>query len=298
MQRATQATPAASHPPKAPTGEAILLARIFTALSIPRGFFVEFGAWDGQRLSNTRQLREQGWSGVLIEADPQKFAELQRNVPQPNIKLLHRTVAPTGPDTLDAILTEANAPIRLDLLSIDIDSDDLAVWISLSRFRALCVLIEFNITIPFDVDYVNPRGRSWGNAPLTIWKFASARGYALVAIEGMNLVFLERESATRAGLEELRIDTTPKLDHRLPRYFWGYDGTLLATNTPNHTNSAEIFLTPWMHYPAAQPLPRPWRRWKLGEGRRTSRTILLWTWLAITRPLATLHHFRAKAKSP
>jgi hypothetical protein len=297
VQRASH-DPPASPQPHTPTGEAALLARIFTSLHIHQGFFVEFGAWDGQRLSNTRQLREQGWSGVLIEADSDKFTALQKNITQPNVKLLHRTVQPTGPDTLDAILTEASAPARLDLLSIDIDSDDLAVWISLTRFRALLVLIEFNITIPFDVDYVNPRGRSWGNAPLTIWKFASARGYALVAIEGMNLVFLERDSATRAGLEELRIDTTPKLDHRLPRYFWGYDGTLLAANTRDHTNAAEIFRIPWMHYPAAQPLPRPWRRWKLGEGRRTTRTLLLWSWLAITRPLATLHYLRAKAKAP
>lgn len=44
------------------------------------GFFVEFGATDGVRLSNTYLLEaEFGWRGICAEPNPRMFAELQRN---------------------------------------------------------------------------------------------------------------------------------------------------------------------------------------------------------------------------
>jgi hypothetical protein len=46
------------------------------------GYFVEVGAHDGVRHSNTLTLEGQfGWSGLLIEANPARFAELQVNRP-------------------------------------------------------------------------------------------------------------------------------------------------------------------------------------------------------------------------
>jgi len=41
------------------------------------GYFVEVGAHDGRRHSNTLTLEESfGWTGVLIEANPERYAEL------------------------------------------------------------------------------------------------------------------------------------------------------------------------------------------------------------------------------
>ena len=41
------------------------------------GFFLEVGAHDGEHLSNTLWLEKQkGWSGLLVEADPETYAQL------------------------------------------------------------------------------------------------------------------------------------------------------------------------------------------------------------------------------
>jgi hypothetical protein len=61
-------------------GEDGILGRIFELLGVSQGSCVEFGAWDGIHLSNTRNLIENdGWQAVLIEADPVKFRDLQQN---------------------------------------------------------------------------------------------------------------------------------------------------------------------------------------------------------------------------
>lgn len=57
------------------------------------GFFVEIGAHDGIRHSNTLTLEESfDWTGVLIEANPERFKELEVN--RPNCKNVRAVVAP------------------------------------------------------------------------------------------------------------------------------------------------------------------------------------------------------------
>ncbi|HEX8527228.1 hypothetical protein, partial [Allosphingosinicella sp.] len=161
-------------------GEDGILERAFDLLGIDQGFFVEFGAWDGRRLSNTRLLAERGWSGLLIEADDDHFAELERNVPADRVRAVHARVGLRGDSALEAILDRCSCPETIDLLSIDVDSDDLAIWLTLQRRRPTCVVIEFNVTIPFDIDFINPPGRNWGNSARAIDRTARAKGYRLV----------------------------------------------------------------------------------------------------------------------
>lgn len=45
----------------------------------PEGTFLDLGAFDGVRLSNTRALAEKGWSGILVDASPTVFKQLSDN---------------------------------------------------------------------------------------------------------------------------------------------------------------------------------------------------------------------------
>lgn len=56
--------------------EAIILAYFPS----PTGKLLDIGAYDGEQLSNTRQLLENGWAGVMVEASPIIFTKLLENV--------------------------------------------------------------------------------------------------------------------------------------------------------------------------------------------------------------------------
>lgn len=46
-----------------------------------RGFYIECGANNGIWQSNTKLLNEYGWTGLLVEPNPNIFPELQKNRP-------------------------------------------------------------------------------------------------------------------------------------------------------------------------------------------------------------------------
>lgn len=266
-------------------GEDGIIETIFERLGVETGFFVEFGAWDGRHLSNTRLLAERGWSGILVEAEAARFRELERNVPRERVTPVHATVALNGDDRLDAILERCGCPEAFDLLSIDVDGDDLGIWMTLQGRRPTCVVIEYNITIPFDVDFVNPPGRSWGNSARTIERVARARGYRLVAIAKMNLIFVDAEACERAKLKTAALDTA-LLDIG-ERLFWGYDGTLVRWH-PSGVEAPEFLRVPFHAASFPQPMPRPLRRWRLGhEQPRLERLVSGLAAFAV-RPLSYL----------
>jgi hypothetical protein len=78
-------------------------------------------------------------------------------------------------------MARVKAPSRdIDILSIDIDSDDLAIWRSVSAYAPKVVIIEYNPTIPFDTEFENVRGKHWGNAARSLVRLGEENGYDLL----------------------------------------------------------------------------------------------------------------------
>jgi hypothetical protein len=126
-------------------GEEGIIAEILKRLHIENGFFVEFGASDGIYLSNTRFLWERGWSGVMIEADKQRFQQMLQNYRDvKNIIFLNEFVTwhdddPRG-HTLDALKDTYFPSQEIDFLSIDIDGGDYYVLKGLkTRPKVICI---------------------------------------------------------------------------------------------------------------------------------------------------------------
>ena len=179
-------------------GEDGILEHVFSVLGTTQGTFVEFGAWDGIHLANSRRLWEQGWSGIFIEADEQRYLDLLLNYAgSDRVRCVPRVVRPTGPDCLDAILDEFLADQELDLCCIDVDGLDYNIFAGLERHRPVVVCVEVNAAhhplvrerIPDDI-----AAHNIGQSLSTMTEMARQKGYEILCYTG-NAIFVRREHA-------------------------------------------------------------------------------------------------------
>lgn len=117
-----------------------LIEEIFKRIGISNGTFVEFGAWDGIHLSNTRLLFENGWKGLLIEPNNSRFYDLKNNY-------LHTNVAVDNSflnlnDCLFDDVYEKHFDNEIDFCSIDIDGLDLEIFETFKRNMPKVICIE------------------------------------------------------------------------------------------------------------------------------------------------------------
>jgi FkbM family methyltransferase len=143
------------------------------------GFFVEVGANDPRQGSQSWHLEQSGWTGILVEPQPdiadrlraQRSAKVfavacssHKNagralpfyVAGPMSALDRGRMSPGAvPETaievpvraLDDILAEANAPVPLDFVSIDVEGHEIDVLsgFDLARWRPRLILLEDHV---------------------------------------------------------------------------------------------------------------------------------------------------------
>jgi hypothetical protein len=212
------------------SGEDGILEKVLELLPERNRWCVEFGAWDGEHLSNTRNLVvAHGYSAVLIESEPARFAELEaRHRDERRVHGVCALVGCDAHDGLDAILARTPIPATFDVLSIDIDGNDYHAWEAVARYRARVVVIEFNPTIATEIVFVQARDpRAMQGASIAaLVALGRRKGYELVAVTRFNCIFVEREAFPRFGIEDnapaaLRRDTS-----LVTHIFSGYDGRI------------------------------------------------------------------------
>jgi hypothetical protein len=212
------------------TGEDGIIQKILEVLPQNDKWCVEFGAWDGQHLSNTRNLIENdGYSAVLIEGDRAKFADLQKACSQnTNIIALNRFVGWGGEDSLDLILSGTPVPKDFDFLSIDIDGNDYHVWRAMSVYSPKTICIEFNPTIPTEIEFVQPAdpGVAQGASLLSLTKLGNTKGYELVSVLDFNAFFVKSEYYSFFEIENNSPEALRTDRHYITYLFQGYDGKM------------------------------------------------------------------------
>jgi hypothetical protein len=214
-------------------GEDGIIARMFEVIGAENRWCVEFGAWDGKHHSNTWSLiAEHGWSGVLIEGEPARFADLERTYAgcRERTHLFQCFVGLEPGTRLDDLMQKAGAPAQCDLVSIDIDGNDWHIWNSLEKFRPRVVVIECNPSIENDIYFVQDYGPSvhHGASMLAQIELGKAKGYELVASTGVNGFFVQAALFPAFGIADNSIDALHDTRDLQIQLFQGYDGTLFA----------------------------------------------------------------------
>lgn len=183
------------------------------------GFFVEVGANHPTEGSQTWHLEHAGWTGVLVEPQPDLAAflvsarknakvfaaactspdnagqslplhvdgarsALDRDRMAPGARTDYVIAVPTR--TLDSILEEANAPVPVDLLSVDVEGHETEVLrgFDFTRWQPLLLLVE---------DHVGS---------LRTHRYLRRHGYRLIKRLGNNGWYVPEDDDARAPVAE------------------------------------------------------------------------------------------------
>jgi len=190
-------------------GEDTFVRELFEKIDKKVEWVCEFGAWDGKHLSNTFTfIANDNANAVLIEGDSTKFIKLQKRAKT------YTAITPINKfidtnNTLDSILADTKIPQNFDVLSIDIDSNDLDIWESLQSYDPICVIIEINNLIPpgvfkrhkdFSKQQRENKGDTWLNSFSSTINVGLEKGYTPIKHIGWNLIFIKNEYANQLGL--------------------------------------------------------------------------------------------------
>lgn len=212
------------------TGEDGIIEQILRTLPGRDQWCVEFGAWDGMFLSNTRNLVENaGYSAVLIEGNKARFSDLRRNQSsRKNVITINTFVGFSANDNLDVILADLSVPYDFDFLSIDVDGNDYHIWKAMSKFRPKAICIEFNPTIPTEVRFVQRADASvsQGASLVSLVELAKDKGYELVSVLPFNAFFVDAKYYPLFEIRDNRPETLRKDLSMITYLFSGFDGTI------------------------------------------------------------------------
>jgi len=166
-------------------GEEVVIKYIFDNIGVTNKFCVDFGAGDGYWLSNSRALLDNGWTGLLMEGSQ---ANEQAGVVQEHITA----------ENINSLFGKYDVPHNFDLLSIDIDGNDLWVWKAI-EYTPRVVVIEFNgtigrgisKTIKYNPEHVYRHNDYYGASFEALKKLGKEKGYTLVhELASTNMFFI------------------------------------------------------------------------------------------------------------
>lgn len=172
-------------------GEDGVLQTIFRVIGAANKWCLECGAADGLFFSNTRRFLEDGWCGILVEADPEEYKRLCSNSDEFGERVSRFLGRVDNDNRLETILRRCNAPVDIDLVVIDVDGQDYYLFNSLLQYRPRVVVVEYNNTTtnPDFIPKLNGEGQAGENA---ILKLGCGKLYAPVWKSLTNIVFVHQ----------------------------------------------------------------------------------------------------------
>jgi hypothetical protein len=192
-------------------GEDGLILYLLSRIGVTNHYVVEVGIEDGRQCNSANLTRSFGWRACLIEASDSWHTKAEAYLVQSGqserISLLHATAKP---DNIHDLLSSANLPAQIDVLSIDIDSNDYWLWRAIDWTSPRLVIIEYNasfgpdrsVTVPY-IDDWKVISKYYHGASLTaLARLGRQKGYILAGCDskGVNALFVRADLAFAAGI--------------------------------------------------------------------------------------------------
>jgi hypothetical protein len=213
-----------------------IIQEIFARIGLGSRTFVEFGVGNGLE-NNTLKLLLEGWSGLWLEGSRQdvaaidgKFSDVIRQ------GRLRARQAFLDRDNINRLIGQSYTG-EIDLISIDVDGNDIHLLEALEVVSPRVIVIEYNGKFPpplsiaqsYDPAY-RWKGTDYSGASLAaIGKVADRKGYALVGcnITGVNAFFVRRDLLG----DMFHPSCTAENHYQPPRYFLA--PTFIAGHPPD-----------------------------------------------------------------
>lgn len=189
-------------------GESKILLDIFEKIGIENKYSVEFGAWDGYWLSNTRMFIDMGWDSLQMDG-----------LKDPKNGVKHEFITK---ENINDLFKKYYVPKNFDLLSIDIDGNDYWVWKELS-YNPNVVIIEYNSNFDINESYTlkydphhdfNKSGGFYSASIKALVDLGKEKGYFLhKEISYTNLIFVKNKFKNILPEFDYKTLKLPKKDH-------------------------------------------------------------------------------------
>ena len=189
-------------------GEDGIIQFLLKHIEIERKIFVEFGVED-YREANTRfLLKNNNWSGLVIDGSGDNLNRLRSQLQTYWMYNLKAVEAFITKDNINEILKDNGIIGEIGLLSIDIDGNDYWVWQAIDVINPVIVIVEYNhrfgsdiaVTIPYDENFVRSKAHySWiyfGASLKALCLLAKRKGYVFVGCNsnGVNAFFIRKDA--------------------------------------------------------------------------------------------------------
>ena len=161
-------------------------------------------------------INDDRWASLQIEPNGDRFIKLaSRYLDRFDVTCLQKEVHPISSSEckIDYILNTTDCPKNFDLLVIDVDGEDMAIWESMQQFKPMLVVIEFNA-----YKFKDDKGVSLRE----INHLAIYKGYQLIAVAGyscgVNAFFIQKELFQRFSIESNNVSNFINLDGSLVNF--------------------------------------------------------------------------------
>ena len=180
-----------------------IINEIFNRIGTTDKRFIEFGVQNGLE-SNTHLLLFYGWNGLWIEGASEYCDEINiRFRPVIEAGKLRVQNAFITRDNINELFEQNGFTGEIDLLSVDIDGNDLYVWEAIDVVDPRVVIVEYNGKFPPDLEWSQAyndmhvwSGTDWHGASLkALEKLGIEKGYRLVGtnLRGCNAFFVRED---------------------------------------------------------------------------------------------------------
>jgi len=180
--------------------EQLLIFQYIDALKLQSRYCVDIAASDGVSMSNTYALFRDGWEGLAVEYDAEKFSKLSYTYRKfSDVILANRKVTPLN---VVSLLEDNKVPEKFGFLSLDIDGYDYFVLEQiLGKFRPTLICTEINEKIPpplkftvkWDPKYTWNEDHFYGQSISQLHLLCTQFKYALVELNYNNAFLIPQE---------------------------------------------------------------------------------------------------------